>query len=97
VSANSYRSTLTKLLYGLGQGSTSETEIWGVLNGLIMHAAALAYVGILFLSVSGLLRHEKIGEGFFDDTGLGTTNPHSTAITVERGVNYELDRLWLRG
>jgi hypothetical protein len=41
-----------------------------------MHAADLAFVGILLLSVSDILCHEMIGEGFIDDTGLGTTNPH---------------------
>jgi hypothetical protein len=43
------------LLYGLGQGSTSTADIWGILHGilhgLIMHAADLAFVGILFLLV----------------------------------------------
>jgi hypothetical protein len=28
-----------------------------------------------------LLRHKRMGEGFNDDTGIGTTNPQSTAIT----------------
>jgi hypothetical protein len=78
---SSYRSTLAELIYGLGQGSTSVTDIWGVLHGLIMHAAALSFVGILLLSVSGLLHYERIGEGFIDDICLGTTDPHSTAIT----------------
>jgi hypothetical protein len=81
VSTSSYRSTLTELLYGLGQGSTSTTDIWGVFHVLIIHAAALAFVGIILLSVSGLLRHERSGEGFIDDTGLGMTNSHSTAMT----------------
>jgi hypothetical protein len=46
-----------------------------------MHAAALVFVRIIFLSVSGTLCHERIGEGFIDETGLGTTNSYSTAIT----------------
>jgi hypothetical protein len=46
-----------------------------------MHTAALACIGMLLLSVSGLLRHKRIGEGFIDDTGLGTTYPHPTTIT----------------
>jgi hypothetical protein len=46
-----------------------------------MHAAALAFLDILLLSVAGLLHHERIGEGFIDNTGLGMTNPHSTAMT----------------
>jgi hypothetical protein len=36
---------------------------------------------ILFFSVSRLLQHERIGEGFINDAGLGATNPHSTVIT----------------
>jgi hypothetical protein len=81
VSSGSYRSTLAELLYGLGQGSTYVTVTWGVLHGPIMHVVVIAFVGALFLSVSGLPRHENIGEGFKDDTGVGTTNPDSTAIT----------------
>jgi hypothetical protein len=58
------------------------TYIFGVLDRLIMHAAALAFVGILLLSMSGLLCHERIAEEFIIyDTGLDTTNPHSKAIT----------------
>jgi hypothetical protein len=57
------------------------TDIFVVLHGLVMHATALAFVGIVFLSISGTLHHEIIGEGFIDDTGIGTTNPYSTAIT----------------
>jgi hypothetical protein len=82
VSAESYRSTLPELLFGMGQCSTTSTVICGVLHGLVMHAAALDFVDILFLSVSGTLHHERIGEGFIDDTGLGTTNTNSTAITL---------------
>jgi hypothetical protein len=81
VSTESYCSTLEELLYGLGKGSTSVTDMWGILHGLIMHAVALAFVGILFLSASGHLQHEQTVEGFTDDTGLGTTHPHSTAMT----------------
>jgi hypothetical protein len=46
-----------------------------------MHAVTLAFVGILFLSISGSLWHEIIGEGVIGDTCLGTTNPYSTSIT----------------
>jgi hypothetical protein len=38
-----------------------------------MHAKTLLFVVILFLSVSGTLRHERIGEVFIYDTCLGTT------------------------
>jgi hypothetical protein len=53
-----------------------------------MHATALLFVGILFLSVFGTLCHKIIGEGFIDDTGLGTTNLYSTAVTSS--TNKEL-------
>jgi hypothetical protein len=74
---NSYRSTLAEILYELGQGSTSATDLWGVLHGLIMHAEALVFIGVLILSVSGRLHHEIIGEEFINYTGLGTMNPRS--------------------
>jgi hypothetical protein len=57
---NSYRSTLAELLYGLGQVSTSATYIGGVLHGIRIHAAALVFIGILILLVSGRLHHEKM-------------------------------------
>jgi hypothetical protein len=81
VSTNSYRSTLANLLYGLGQKSTPLTDLWGILHGLVINALALSFIGILLLSVSKQRQHERIGEGFIDDTGLGTTNPHSTTST----------------
>jgi hypothetical protein len=61
--------------------SASATDSWGIIHGLIMHALALSFIGIIILSVTRCLQHEQIGEGFIDDTGIGTTNPHSTAIT----------------
>jgi hypothetical protein len=46
-----------------------------------VHPATISFVGILSLSVSGSLHHERISEGFIDDTGIGTTNPYSKVIT----------------
>jgi hypothetical protein len=81
VSMISYSSTLTNLLYGLDQGITPVTDLWGILHGLVMNVLALSFIGILILSISKQLQHERIGKGFIDDTGLGTTHPHSIAIT----------------
>jgi hypothetical protein len=81
VTKNSYSSTLVNLLYGLGRGSTPAMDLWGILHGLVMNALALSFIGILILSISNKRQHERIGEWFIDDTGLGTTKPHSTAIT----------------
>jgi hypothetical protein len=60
-----------------------------------MHVAALVFVGILLLSVSGLLHHKRIGEGFIDDTGIGTTSPHYKAITstIQKELTNEDQRL----
>jgi hypothetical protein len=80
VSARSYSSTLAKLLYGIGQGSTPATDLCGIIHGLVMNTPALSFIGILIISVSKQHQHERIGEGFINDTGMGTTNPHSTAI-----------------
>jgi hypothetical protein len=83
VSTRSYRSILEALLYGLGQGNTSSTDIWGILHILVMYALALSFTGILILilSITKRLQHEWIGKGFIDDTGLVMTNTHSKAIT----------------
>jgi hypothetical protein len=45
-----------------------------------MNALSILFIGILVLSVSKRLQHER--KGFIDGTGLGATNPHSTAITT---------------
>jgi hypothetical protein len=82
ISSRSYRSTLEELLNGLGQGSTSATDIWGIMHGLVMHVLALSFVGILILSVAKRLQHEPIGEVCIDDTCMGTANPHATSITL---------------
>jgi hypothetical protein len=81
ISTNSYSSTLVKLLYGLRHGSTPATDLWVILHGLVTNALALSFIIILILSVSKQRQHERIGEGFIYDTGLGTTNPNATAIT----------------
>jgi hypothetical protein len=46
-----------------------------------MNALALTFIGILILSVSKQHQHERIREGFIDDTALGTTKPYHTTIT----------------
>jgi hypothetical protein len=81
VSERSYRSKLEELIYGLGQGSTPATNLWGIIHGLVINALALSFIGILILSISKRLQHERIGEGFIGDTGLGSSNPHSTTTT----------------
>jgi hypothetical protein len=81
ISTNSHSSTLANLLYGLGQGSTPATDLWGIIHGLVVNALALSFIGILIISTSKQHQHEHIGQGFIYDTGLGTTSPHSTAIT----------------
>jgi hypothetical protein len=60
VSLRSYRSTLEELLYGLGQVSTPATAIWGIIHGLVMHALSLSFIGILILSVTKRLQHERM-------------------------------------
>jgi hypothetical protein len=57
VSMNSYSSTLANLLYGLGQGITPETDLWGILHGLVMNALALSFIGILILFISKQSQH----------------------------------------
>jgi hypothetical protein len=81
VSARSYRSTLAKLLRGLGQGITPATNLRGIIHGLVINALSLSFIGIIILSVSKKSQHERSGEGLIDDTGPGTTKPHSTTIT----------------
>jgi hypothetical protein len=47
-----------------------------------MHELSLSFIGILTLSAAKRLQHERIGEGFIDDTDLGMTNTHSIEITT---------------
>jgi hypothetical protein len=51
-----------KPLYGMCQGSTPTTDLWGMIQGLVMNALAFSFIGILIISVSKQRQYERIGE-----------------------------------
>jgi hypothetical protein len=81
VSERSYQSTEQKQTFGLGQGSTAASDIWCIVHGILMHTIATYFDGVIFVSVSGLIQHKRVGEGLIDDTGLAYSALSSTKIS----------------
>jgi hypothetical protein len=54
-----YQSTYYKQTFGLGQGSTAASDIWCIINGIIMHIVATYFIGIVIISVSGTVQHKS--------------------------------------
>jgi hypothetical protein len=57
VSDRFYQSTEYKQTFGLEQGSTEATGIWCIIHGIIMHTITTYFIGIILISVSGMIQH----------------------------------------
>jgi hypothetical protein len=64
--------------FDLGQGSTSASNIWCIMHGILIHTVPKYFVGIILVSVSGRIQHTNVGEGLIDDTGLAYSAQSST-------------------
>jgi hypothetical protein len=84
VSDSFYQSTDDKQTFGLRQGSTAATDMWCIIHGIFMHTVATYFIGIIIVSVSGIIQHTRIGEGLIDDTGLAASVQSSTEMTPSR-------------
>jgi hypothetical protein len=84
VSDISYRSTVEKLLYDIGQGSCSSPILWALLNQLILTALEEC---ITFLSVNKSTTSTRPGDSFVDDTTTGTTDEDVTKEPVSNEKN----------
>jgi hypothetical protein len=53
-----------------------------------MHTVVTYFIGIIFVSVSGLIQHTRVGEGLIDDTGLASSAQSSTEITSTKHKDF---------
>jgi hypothetical protein len=74
VSDTSYKSTMDKLLYGIGQGSCSSPIVWALLNQLLLTALGEEFDCISLVSVDGTTTDTRLGDSFVDDTTTGATD-----------------------
>jgi hypothetical protein len=86
-----YQSMEDKQTFGLGKGSTSSTAIWCIMHRIIMHIIATYFIGIILLSVSGVIQHKQVGEGLIDDTGFFESAQSSTEIISSRNKQLSPD------
>jgi hypothetical protein len=68
VSNTSYKSTMDKMLYGIGQGICSSPIVWALLNQLLLTALGEEFDCISMVSVEGTTTDTRPGDSFVDDT-----------------------------
>jgi hypothetical protein len=92
VSDASYKSTMNKLLYGIGQGSCSSPIVWALLNQLLLTALGEEFDCISLVSVNGITTDTRPGDLFVDDRTTCATydsyNLEPISSTV-RGLTQE--------
>jgi hypothetical protein len=69
-----YRSSLDKLLNGIGQGSCAPPFLWAPLNQLLFAALGDTFDCIIFVAVDSVEEHIRPGKSLVDDTTCGATN-----------------------
>jgi hypothetical protein len=74
VSDTSYKITMDKLIYGIGQGSCSSTIIWARLNQLLLTALGEDFECISLVSIDGKMTDTRPGDSFLDDMSTGATD-----------------------
>jgi hypothetical protein len=74
VSYNSYKSTMDKLLYDIGQGSCSSLIVWALLNQLLLTALGEEFDCISLMSIDGTTPDTHPGDSFMDVTTTGATD-----------------------
>jgi hypothetical protein len=74
ISEATYRRTVEKLLYGIGQGSCSSPILWAVLNQLTMTALGEQFECIQLVSVDNSKTNTRPGDSFVDDATTGVTS-----------------------
>jgi hypothetical protein len=55
--------------------------MWFIIHGILMHTAVTYFIGIIFVSISGLIQHKLVGEGLIDKTVLASSAQFPTEIT----------------
>jgi hypothetical protein len=99
VSDASYKSTMDKLLYGIGQGSCSSPIVWAVLNQLLLTALCEEFDCISLVSVDGITTDICPGYSFVDDTSTGAIDDNHNLEQIPSsvcGLTQEEDSLVAR-
>jgi hypothetical protein len=99
VSDTSYKSTMGKLLYGIGQGSCSSPILWALINQLLLTALSEELDCISLVSVDGTTTDTRPGDSFVDDTTTGATDDNHNLEPIPssvRGLTQEEDSLVAR-
>jgi hypothetical protein len=95
----SYKSTMDKLLYGIGQGSFSSPIMWALLNQLLLKALGEEFDCISLVSVDGITTDTRPGDSLVDDTNTGATYDNHNLAPIPstvRGLTQEEDSLVAR-
>jgi hypothetical protein len=96
VSDTSYKSTMDKLLYGIGQGSCSSPIVWALLNQLLLTALGEEFDCISLVSVDSTTIDTHPGDSFVDDTTTCATDDNHNLEPIPysvRGLTQEEDSL----
>jgi hypothetical protein len=99
VSDASYKSTMDKLLYGIGQGICSSPIVWALLSQLLLTALGEEFDCISLVSVDGITTDTRPGDSFVDDTTTGTTDVNHNLEPIPStvcGITQEEDSLVTR-
>jgi hypothetical protein len=95
----SYKSTMDKLLYGIGQGSCSSPSVWALLNQLLLTELGEEFDCISLVSVDGITTDTGPGDSFVDGTTTGATDDNHNLESIPssvRGLTQEEDSLVAR-
>jgi hypothetical protein len=87
VSDASYKSTMDKLLYGIGQGSCSSPIVWALLNQLLLTALGGEFDCISLVSVEGITRDTRPGDSLMDDTTTGAIDDNHNLEPIPSTVS----------
>jgi hypothetical protein len=94
VSDASYKTTMDKLLYGIGPGSCSSPIVWALLNQLLLTALGEEFDCVSLVSVDGRTIDTPPGESLVDDTTTGATDDNHNLYPIPstaRGLTQEED------
>jgi hypothetical protein len=94
-----YKSTMDKLLYGIGQGSCLPPIVWALLNQLLLTGLGEEFDCISLVSIDGITTDTRHGDSFLDYTTTGATDDNHNIEPIPstvRGLTQEEDSLVAR-
>jgi hypothetical protein len=99
VSDTSYKSSMDKMLYGIGQGICSSLIVWALINQLLLMALSKEFDCISLVSVDSTTTDTRPGDSFVYDTTTGATDDNHNLEPIPssvRGLTQEEDSLVAR-